>query len=170
MSLRGPTCGSISLLSGTLASDGAGSNSSIISLVQAWQTCPSHNRTMTSLPPGTATIKAEYVQRCISVIIITRFLLSNASRPAVDDDAAEGSTSTHTGTIDPIADTDASPGGRKKLIRQQKKAHRGANKGRRFGKVRDELELCWRVANGTLCEQGSQYVLLHLTRISLTCV
>ena len=128
---------------------------------------------MTSLPPGTAPVKAEYVQRCISVIILTniaRFLLGNASRPAVDDDAAEGSTSAHTGTIDPIADTDANPGGRKKLTRQQKKAHRGANKGRRFGKVRDELELCWRVANGTLCEQGSQYVLLHLTRISLTCV
>ena len=99
---------------------------------------------MTSLPPGTAPVKAEYVQRCISVIILTniaRFLLGNASRPAVDDDAAEGSTSTHTGTIDPIADTDASPGGRKKLTRQQKKAHRGANKGRRFGKVRDALEL-----------------------------
>ena len=128
---------------------------------------------MTSLPPGTAPVKAEYVQRCISVIIltnITRFLLSNASRPVVDDDAAEGSTSAHTGTIDPIADTDANPGGRKKLTRQQKKAHRGANKGRRFGKVRDELELCWRVANRTLYEQGSQYVLLHLTRISLTCV
>ena len=157
-------CRSISSLSGTMASDGAGPNSSIILLVQAWRTCPSHNHTMTSLPPRTAPVKAEYVQRCISVIIltnITRFLLSNA---------AEGSTSAHTGTIDPIADTDANPGGHKKLTQQQKKAHRGANKGRQFGKVQDKLELCWWVANETLCEQGSQYVLLHLARISLTCV
>ncbi|KAF8549296.1 zinc finger dihydrouridine synthase [Imleria badia] len=103
---------------------------------------------MTSLPPGTAPVKPE-------------FLLTNAARPAVDDDAAEGSTSGHTAPIDPIADTDANPGGRKKLTRQQKKAHRGANKGRRFGKVRDELELCWRVANGTLCEHGSECRFTH---------
>ncbi|KAI9569197.1 hypothetical protein HD554DRAFT_2328226 [Boletus coccyginus] len=103
---------------------------------------------MTSLPPGTVPIKAE-------------FLLNNVSRPAADDDAAEGSTS-HTGhPVDPVADTDSNPGGRKKLTRQQKKAHRGANKGRRFGKVRDELELCWRVANGTLCEHGSECRFTH---------
>ncbi|KAN0094919.1 hypothetical protein V8E55_003206 [Tylopilus felleus] len=102
----------------------------------------------TCLPPGTAPVKAE-------------FLLSNASRPAADDDAAEGSTS-HVGhSVDPIANTDSNPGGRKKLTRQEKKAHRGANKGRRFGKVRDELELCWRVANGTLCEHGSECRFTH---------
>ena len=92
------------------------------------------------------------------LLTIRRFLLSNVSRPEADDDAAEGSTA-HTGhPVDPIADTGASPGGRKKPTWQQKKANRGANKGRRFGKVRDELELCWRVANGTICEHGSECV------------
>ncbi|KAG9313681.1 hypothetical protein JVU11DRAFT_6027 [Chiua virens] len=100
-------------------------------------------------PPGTAPVKAE-------------FLLNNVARPVVDDDAAEGSAS-HTGhpRVDPTADGDANPGGRKKLTKQQKKAYRGANKGRRFGKVRDELELCWRIANGTVCEHGSECRFTH---------
>ncbi|KAF8452347.1 zinc finger dihydrouridine synthase [Boletus edulis BED1] len=109
---------------------------------------------MTSLPQGTASVKAE-------------FLLSNAARPAADDDAAEGSTSHTAHPVDPIADADPNPGGRKKLTRQQKKAHRGANKGRRFGKVRDELELCWRVANGTLCEHGAECRFTHDIRAYL---
>ena len=90
---------------------------------------------------------------------ICRFLLSNVPRLPVDDDAAEGSTS-HTGhPVDPVVDNDSNSGGSKKLTKQQKKTHRGANKGRRFGKVRDELELCWRVANGTMCEYGSECVI-----------
>lgn len=87
---------------------------------------------------------------------ICRFLLHNVFRPPADDDAAEGSTSHTRRPVDPIADSDSNPGGGKKLTKQQKKVHRGANKGRRFGKVRDELELCWRVANGTMCEYGSE--------------
>ncbi|KAI6025999.1 hypothetical protein EDC04DRAFT_224897 [Pisolithus marmoratus] len=101
------------------------------------------------LPPGTAPIKTE-------------FLLHNINLPATDDDAAEGSTS-HVGRgpsrLD--ADGDSAPGGRKKFTKEQKKAQRGANKGRRFGKVRDELELCWRVANGTICEHGSECRFTH---------
>ncbi|KAG6865606.1 hypothetical protein C0991_001030 [Blastosporella zonata] len=42
------------------------------------------------------------------------------------------------------------------MSKEQKKAQRGANKGRRFGKVRDELDLCWRVANGAVCEYGAE--------------
>ncbi|KAF8065084.1 hypothetical protein FPV67DRAFT_1562931 [Lyophyllum atratum] len=41
------------------------------------------------------------------------------------------------------------------MTKEQKKAQRGANKGRRFGKVRDELDLCWRIANGATCEYGA---------------
>lgn len=89
--------------------------------------------------------------------MISRFLLGNVPRPAVDDDAAEGSASHADHPVNPTQDVgDSNPGGRKKLTKQQKKTYRGANKGRRFGKVRDELELCWRVANGTICEHGSE--------------
>ncbi|KAG8215942.1 hypothetical protein J3R82DRAFT_7916 [Butyriboletus roseoflavus] len=102
---------------------------------------------MANLSPGTALVKVE-------------FLLDNVSCPPADDDAAERSTS-HTGhPVNPVAD-DPNPGSGKKLNKQQRKAHRGANKGRRFGKVRDELELCWRVANGTICEYGSECRFTH---------
>jgi tRNA-dihydrouridine synthase 3 len=90
---------------------------------------------------------------------LSRFLLSSVYRPAADDDAAEGSTSHAGRPVDPSAtlpDREPNPGGRKKFSKEQKKAQRGANKGRRFGKVRDELELCWRVANGATCEHGAE--------------
>ena len=44
-----------------------------------------------------------------------------------------------------------------KLTKEQKKAQRGANKVRKFGKVKDELDLCWKVANGSVCEFGEWY-------------
>ena len=47
---------------------------------------------------------------------------------------------------------------RKKLAREEKKKRRGQNKGRRFQKVRDELDLCWKVAAGETCEFGSEFV------------
>ena len=47
---------------------------------------------------------------------------------------------------------------RKKLARDEKKKRRGQNKGRRFQKVRDELDLCWKVAAGEACEFGSECV------------
>ncbi|KAH7929242.1 zinc finger dihydrouridine synthase [Leucogyrophana mollusca] len=107
--------------------------------------------TDSTLPAGTAPVKPE-------------FLLSSALRPVVDDDAAEGSTSHAGGISRPIhdqADTRSSGPSRKKMSREQKKAQRGANKGRRFGKVRDELELCWRVAKGSVCELGSECRFTH---------
>lgn len=51
-------------------------------------------------------------------------------------------------------------GGRTKWTKAQKKEKRGANKGRKFGKVHDQLELCWRIANGKICEHGDECVLL----------
>ncbi|KAF9242298.1 hypothetical protein BU15DRAFT_72831 [Melanogaster broomeanus] len=107
--------------------------------------------TTTTLPPGTAPVRPE-------------FLLSSIYHPAADDDAAEGSTSRAGRPADPRAPTpdgDRNPGGRKKFSKEQKKAQRGANKGRRFGKVRDELELCWRVANGAICEYGAECRFTH---------
>ncbi|KAG1861151.1 hypothetical protein DFJ58DRAFT_264513 [Suillus subalutaceus] len=105
--------------------------------------------TSMSLPPGTAAVKQQ-------------FLLSPAAFPAVDDDAAEGSTA-HTGrSCADVVDTDArGTGGRKKWTKAQKKEKRGANKGRKFDKVHDQLELCLRVANGKICEHGDECRFTH---------
>lgn len=87
-----------------------------------------------------------------------RFLISTKRQYAADDDAAEGATSHSRGQ--PHRDgrdvdaRDARGPSRGKLTKEQKKAQRGANKGRKFGKVRDELDLCWKVANGSVCEFG----------------
>ncbi|KAF8801086.1 zinc finger dihydrouridine synthase [Phlegmacium glaucopus] len=96
-------------------------------------------------PAGTAPVKQE-------------FLISTKNHYVADDDAAEGATSHSRGQ--PHRDgrdvdaRDARGPSRGKLTKEQKKAQRGANKGRRFGKVRDELDLCWKVANGSVCEFG----------------
>ena len=49
-------------------------------------------------------------------------------------------------------------GKRHKLSREEKKKRIGANKGRRFVKIRDEIELCWKIANGGVCEVGDRCV------------
>ena len=54
----------------------------------------------------------------------------------------------------------ASGGSRKKWSKEERKNKRGANKGRRFQKIRDELELCWRIAVGKPCEFGAECVLI----------
>lgn len=61
-----------------------------------------------------------------------------------------------TGQIPPEDGQTGSGGGRKKWSKEERKNKRGANKGRRFQKVRDDLELCWRVAVGKTCEFGSE--------------
>ena len=83
----------------------------------------------------------------------------------IDDDAAEGSTTHDVAPRADVADRDPrGTGGRKKWTRAQKKEKRGANKGRKFGKVHDQLELCWKVANGKVCEHGDECVLPVLVR------
>jgi tRNA-dihydrouridine synthase 3 len=42
------------------------------------------------------------------------------------------------------------------MQKEQRKAQRGQNKGRKFGKVKDEVDLCWKVANGAVCEFGDE--------------
>ncbi|KAJ2919731.1 hypothetical protein MD484_g703, partial [Candolleomyces efflorescens] len=103
-----------------------------------------------ALPPGTAPIKPQY--------LISRSIAQPQAGP--DDDAAEGSAS-HVSRGD-IGDSRGRNGGNrgawKSKSKAEKKAQRGMNTGRRFNKVRDELELCWKVANGVLCELGSDAV------------
>ena len=99
-----------------------------------------------------------------------RFLLSLQARDVPDDDAAEGSTSHTNGRPEAGPQVAEEPGKRlsgaqrKKLAKEERKQKRGANKGRRFQKVRDELELCFRVASGKQCEFGEEYVVSGVRR------
>ncbi|KAI8972448.1 zinc finger dihydrouridine synthase [Trametes punicea] len=109
-----------------------------------------------NLPPGTAPIKPE-------------FLASLQPRDIPDDDAAEGTTSHVNGRPDAAPSTEGteevgkklSGAQRKKLAKEERKKHRGANKGRRFQKVRDDVELCFRVASGKECEFGNECRFTH---------
>ncbi|TFK53220.1 FMN-linked oxidoreductase [Heliocybe sulcata] len=95
-------------------------------------------------PPGTTPIKSEY-------------LISIEPRAIPDDDAAEGSTNpaSSSAPINLAGEGDARSGGGKKLNKKdKKKKERGQNKGRRFQKVREDVDLCWRIARGTVCEFG----------------
>ncbi|TRM67080.1 hypothetical protein BD626DRAFT_484699 [Schizophyllum amplum] len=95
-----------------------------------------------SLPPGTAPVKAE-------------FLISAKHIDVPDDDAAEGKTGHAPDTADKRED-DRDSGKKRK-----DKSKRGANKGRRFAKMHDELEVCWKTANGQTCEFGDKCKFTH---------
>ena len=86
-------------------------------------------------------------------------------RPIPDDDVAESSARNGTGTPNSSVVLDGETQGanendngakRRKWSKEEKKMRQGSNKGRRFGKVRDELELCWKVATGQTCEFGQE--------------
>ena len=111
------------------------------------------------------------ISKLTTVELLHRYRISNtpalASVGAADDDAAEGGTSrvgrgrdARDGDVDGTSGAGqrvSGPGGRSgsgKMTKEQKKAQRGQNKARKFGKVRDELDLCWKVANGVDCEFG----------------
>ncbi|KAH8112384.1 zinc finger dihydrouridine synthase [Phellopilus nigrolimitatus] len=109
--------------------------------------------TSKSYPSGTAAIKAE-------------FLISLEPRAVIDDDSAENATNHvnggHRGNReDEDERSGPPPEKRQKLSKEEKKKRSGANKGRRFGKMRDELELCWKVAVGNTCEFGDECRFTH---------
>jgi tRNA-dihydrouridine synthase 3 len=85
--------------------------------------------------------------------------------PQIDDALAEeglSSSATKRKQEDSLNDdgtpkkTKLSGAERRKLTKEEKKAQRGANKGRRWAKVRDEVELCWRFAGSGKCDFGSE--------------
>ena len=100
---------------------------------------------------------------------LCRFVLPASSaqfKTVLDDDSAERATNHLTGSTRDTdkADDDTEENGKdgssgKRMTatqrrKEEKKKRSGANKGRRFGKMRDELELCWKVAIGKDCEYG----------------
>ena len=110
----------------------------------------------------------------VTHLLLSRYLIqTSAPPPPPDDDAAEGGTtisSSEKGTAELIAsgvveeegasgpgkqDTGMSNRAKKRAERKEK---RGANKGRRFNKIRDDLDIFWKTANGQICEFGTEYV------------
>ena len=107
-------------------------------------------------PAGTAPIKAEFLLSALENL-----------RPQVDDASAEEGTNHAAQKRRQEGDTkdDGTPkkpklsgSERRKLAKEEKKAQRGSNKGRRWAKVRDEVELCWRFAGSGKCDFGSECV------------
>jgi tRNA-dihydrouridine synthase 3 len=110
-------------------------------------------------PAGTAPVKAE-------------FLISTAEslQPQVDDASTEEGTNRFAQKRKQEGNTndDGSPkkpklsgAERRKLSKEEKKAQRGSNKGRRWAKVRDEVDLCWRFAGSGKCDFGSECRFSH---------
>lgn len=105
--------------------------------------------------------------------VLIRFIVSVRATALPDDDSAEGTTNAARRQPDQrdlgSGDEDQPPAKkqklsgvqRKKLVKEEKKKNRGANKGRKFGKVTDEVELCWKLASGLDCEFGEKWVDIH---------
>lgn len=90
-------------------------------------------------------------------LVLSRYLISYTTQHLPDDDIAEGSSSTTRGNRkrDGQDGYERTSGPQRKyMTKEEKKATRGANKNRRFAKTRDEVDLCWRVANGSDCDHG----------------
>jgi tRNA-dihydrouridine synthase 3 len=98
---------------------------------------------------------------------LLRYIISRAPRAAADDDAAEGATNhavaapiagLAAGELGAAAADARDGGGAQRTARGGKRGRKdkGANKGRRWAKVHDELNLCWRVAAGRACEFGAE--------------
>ena len=107
-------------------------------------------------PAGTAPVKAEFLLSALENL-----------QSQVDDASAEEGTN-HAAQKrrqeDDVKD-DGTPkkpklsgSERRKLAKEEKKAQRGSNKGRRWAKVRDEVELCWRFAGSGKCDFGPECV------------
>ncbi|KAI9438244.1 zinc finger dihydrouridine synthase [Lactarius indigo] len=123
------------------------------------------SRAASLYPAGTAPVKAE-------------FLISTAEnlRPQVDDASTEEGTnrSAQKRRQGDDPNDDGSPkkpklaaAERRKLSKEEKKAQRGSNKGRRWAKMRDDVELCWRFAGSGKCDFGSECRLSHDIRAYL---
>ncbi|KAH8990766.1 zinc finger dihydrouridine synthase [Lactarius akahatsu] len=112
-------------------------------------------------PAGTAPVKAEYVP-----LIEARFRLL---KPAIYLDSSfqrrkvyNPKSMTLRLKREPTAlRRNLSAAERRKLSKEEKKAQRGSNKGRRWAKMRDEVDLCWRFAGSGKCDFGSECRLSH---------
>ena len=98
---------------------------------------------------------------------LLRFLISTAEnlQPQVDDASTEEGTNRSAQKRKQEGNDDGSPkkpklngAERQKLSKEEKRAQRGSNKGRRWAKVRDEVDLCWRFAGSGKCDFGSECV------------
>lgn len=126
-------------------------------------------------PAGTAPVKAEFVQpiTCMALVLgltaSLRYLVSAPENLQAQIDDASAEEGTNHATRKRMQEGDLKDDSalkkprltgaeRRKLTKDEKKAQRGSNKGRRWAKVRDEVDLCWRFAGSGKCDFGSEYV------------
>ena len=102
-----------------------------------------------------------------------RFLIHDHPPTAIDDDLAEGGHDSRgedeprnalDGDEPPTKKPRLSGAQKKKLARASGVKQTGANKGRRFAKVRDEIDVCWKFASGETCPNGPRYSFSLTTR------
>lgn len=91
-------------------------------------------------------------------------MATSSALNAPDDDAAEGSVNhafqkPATNDGETMGSTIGPERTKNRWSKQDRKEKRGANKARKFQKVRDETDLCWRMAEGRLCDIGDKFVL-----------
>ncbi|GJJ10891.1 hypothetical protein Clacol_005119 [Clathrus columnatus] len=87
--------------------------------------------------------------------ITNRYIISvDASIPVDDDGGSEGQEP-------PNKKQKLSGAQRKQLAKDEKMKKRGSNKNRRFGKVTEDVELCWKLASGLPCEFGDECRFTH---------
>lgn len=111
------------------------------------------------VPVGTARVKPEFLIGP----------LNKPVAPAIDDDAAEGGVipqndhkrqleDVSTQAVDDVEPAAKKPklsgAQRKKQAREDKKKNKGMNTNRKFSRTHDEIQLCWKVANGEICSEG----------------
>jgi len=111
-------------------------------------------------------------------MLCCRYIISVKPTVILDDDSAEASTNQSVERVEEVqphagekreAEEDAGKNGeppakkaklsgaeRKRLAREEKKEKRGANKNRKFGMVKEDLDLCWKLAMGNVCQYGDK--------------
>ena len=80
------------------------------------------------------------------------------SKEALDGEEADGDVGNADGEP-PTKKFKLSGAQRRKIAKDEKKNKTGQNKGRRFQRVHDEQEICWKIACGLECPFGDKYVL-----------
>lgn len=97
-----------------------------------------------------------------------RYIISAKPTAFVDDDAVEaqsnplGSTEIDDPNQPPPKKARISGAQKKKIAREEGRKQKGANKGRKFTKIREEVDVCWKFANGEQCPHGSKFVFARL--------
>ncbi|CCA72141.1 related to DUS3-member of dihydrouridine synthase family, partial [Serendipita indica DSM 11827] len=137
--------------------------------------------TSTGLPKGTAPIKREYLVDAVPLVSVdVTVVASNGAVPLAGSTRKRSEMETEDEIVSSVApkepaegkdgdgateDADGEPptkkvklsgAQRRKLAKEEKRNKTGQNKGRRFQRVHDEQEICWKIACGLECPFGEK--------------